>query len=355
MKLVVVVLSFCALAFVSSLAVHTLYTSADINTQHSIPVASELGHAMSLPPITKAQAFVSPAVEESPLNYNFSTPVTYVQGDSRTYVNGLVVTLQSITDSRCIKDTKCITTGELSPQFTQSDSNLPDESTIMMGSIRTRSLATPQYEYILVNASETEATIIITPVIVEKATTTTAKVFPKPTAKPTLALEAPQTKVVPVSPKMPTKALSATKTKYTTDEFTQTLVQEIAKLTNEFRIKSKRQALATDNDLADNATNYSQHLLTNNFLSHTDKRGCDISCRFLNNSYLAQAWGENLAMLSFDDRPSVEYVANLFMTQWKKSASHRENLLSSAFTHQGIGVTFDQNKIYMVVHFAYPQ
>ena len=58
--------------------------------------------------------------------------------------------------------------------------------------------------------------------------------------------------------------------------------------------------------------------------------------------------------MKYEEQPTAAYVADFFMSQWIKSAGHRENLLSATFTKQGIGISVDATSVYVVVHFALP-
>lgn len=136
--------------------------------------------------------------------------------------------------------------------------------------------------------------------------------------------------------------------------YAETLVSLIEEKTNAFREDHNLPSLRYERELEKNAQKYSTLMLSKNFFSHVDKDGCDLTCRFNANGYQAQTWGENLAMYEFSTRPSAEEVASYFMKEWQKSAGHRENLLSSAFTHQGIGVAVDGDSIYVTVDFSKP-
>ena len=137
-----------------------------------------------------------------------------------------------------------------------------------------------------------------------------------------------------------------------------TLAKDIASrietATTKFRTTHSLPTYIHDTALEASAVKYSTELLTGNYLSHTSKSGCDMACRFEANNYQAEAWGENLAMLKYSTEPSAEFIANHFMTQWQQSAGHRDNMLSKDFTHQGVGVTMKDGKVYVVVHFAKP-
>ena len=187
----------------------------------------------------------------------------------------------------------------------------------------------------------------------ELETTTAPKVVPPPThsvaAKPAGTRPAHTTTVTTPSPQpVLTQKLSDA-------NYIATLTKLIAEQTNEFRQNNHLPILSTDTTLARNATRYSATMLAGNFLEHTDKKGCDLSCRFARDGYSAWTWGENLAVLHFTNRPTPEYVATYFMQAWEKSSGHRANLLTAAFTHTGIGVAMNGTSIYVTVQFAKPQ
>jgi uncharacterized protein YkwD len=93
-------------------------------------------------------------------------------------------------------------------------------------------------------------------------------------------------------------------------------------------------------------------MLKSNFLSHTDENGCDLTCRFKADGYIASTWGENLAKIEFTNMPTPDEVADFFMNGWEQSSGHRENLLSAEFERQGIGIAIGTKAIYTTVHFA---
>lgn len=136
--------------------------------------------------------------------------------------------------------------------------------------------------------------------------------------------------------------------------FAEAFTKRVFELTNEFRSNENLPPLIISTDLTKNATRYSQYMLQNKRLAHTDLLGCDLKCRFMNDGYKAQTWGENLAHYSFSDEPNVEDVAEFFMREWIKSAGHRANLVSPLFTKTGIGIAKDNHSIYVAVHFALP-
>ena len=148
---------------------------------------------------------------------------------------------------------------------------------------------------------------------------------------------------------------SAVQTTETDAQYITTLVRLINEQSNTFRKSHGLSLFTTDAELVHNATAYSKTMLAGNFLSHSDKKGCDMTCRFTRDGYNAWAWAENLAVLNFGDRPTPEYVANYFMTAWEKSADHRANLLNPVYTEDGIGVAVNGTRIYVTVQFAEPK
>ncbi len=352
MKLLVMTFGCCAVALVTSVALFKLLTPSHLNTQAF--EANAIQTTTNLPPVLEAQSSLEAPVtlvltEKSPPKV-FALPVTYIIGETHIYTDGLTVTLNAINDSHCLLDGVCNITIARAPEFIITNGVTSHTEKIMLGFALTASVNTAPYEYTLVNFTETEATVIIEPLNIKTTKTTATQAKTTLKASPLVTVDtivhAPHTPISkPVLPK---------RTENLHTDFTNALVTEIEKRTNKFRRIHTLASLTTDTNLAKNATDYSTDLLVNRYLSHTDLQGCDITCRFADSGYKAQAWGENLAMLSFEERPSVEYVANFFMAQWEKSASHRQNLLSKAFSSQGIGVALNQNKIYMVVHFADP-
>lgn len=357
MKLLAITLVGCCFtALLTSLALYEDFIPSPINSEASD--ARVIQATTPLPSVRKSvvsQITPLPFSEQSKRSIVFTLPVTYIIGERHIYENGLTVTLQAIRDTRCAANETCATPGQLEIEFTVLRATTTE--TVILGSGRSTTVITPMYEYTLVNSIETQATIIITPKSTgaERSSTITPNNFIKtaPRAISAVASAQEQNTLITSTTTIQTPGVPAN-TDTSITNFNKALVTEIERQTNIFRINNKRAPLSFDTNLTKNATQYSTHLLTNKYLSHTDLHGCDITCRFAHKGYSATAWGENLALLSFEEQPSVEYVANFFMTQWQKSAGHRENLLSKTFTNQGIGIAVDRTNIYVVVQFARP-
>ena len=92
----------------------------------------------------------------------FGTPATYAIGDTRTYADGLSVTLERIGDSRCKDGMQCIWAGELAPELTLRGGGLAAPQTVHLGTSRTGRTQVGDYALALDAATESTATLTIT-------------------------------------------------------------------------------------------------------------------------------------------------------------------------------------------------
>lgn len=253
-----------------------------------------------------------------------------------SYPDGLMLTLSSLNDSRCKQEVQCIWTGELAPSLMVSGSIFGDSNVVfMLGSTRAPRFTLGGYTFTLGTTDENGIMITVS----KEVSITKEPVLPQ--VKTATVLGAAAVTLFPPA--------FATEVDFATEVTTL-----IEKMTAEFRKKESLPVFMHDKNLATSATTYSKNMRTGDFFAHVDPLGCDLTCRFAESKYQAQSWGENLAMLEFDERPTAAYVANFFMREWEASAGHRRNLLSPTFTHQGIGISLDESSIYVVAHFALP-
>lgn len=340
--------SFVAKPFFNSHVTVTPVLVTETPITPSCGVAGQPDCVEEIPPVP-APATTTPPEPTPPIKANFDTGITYTINERVTYPDGLMVTLTAISDSRCQPDVQCIWAGELSPQLTFTGGDFKETlSQLSLGTSHTGSQTIGAYTTTLTTATETSATIIITkrkpstPVTKAPAVTQAvagAEVIKKPVA-PSVSAPAPT----------PQPNTTVTNSAFGTE-----VTALITAATKKLRQNESLPSYSVDSALAASAKKYSSRLLAGNYLAHIDTNGCDLTCRFDESGYAASSWGENLAMMEYDERPSAEYVANFFMTQWQKSAGHRKNILSPTFTHQGIGVSVANGKIYVVVHFALPE
>jgi uncharacterized protein YkwD len=159
----------------------------------------------------------------------------------------------------------------------------------------------------------------------------------------------------PLLPPVKAEPIAIARTPITSEaSFVEQLVIAIHTRTNTIRRKENLPMFSYDQTLEENAVGYSAVMQADGFLSHTNKSGCDMTCRFKADGYTAEAWGENLAHWQSSYTPTIDEVADYFVEKWVLSEGHRDNLLSPTFTQEGIGVSRKDNQIYVTVHFAKP-
>ena len=93
---------------------------------------------------------------------DFGAAATYAVGETRTYDDGLAVTLARIDDSRCKPGVQCIWAGELAPVLTLRGGGLEGIRTVSLGTARTSRAQVDEYAVALNSATEATATITIT-------------------------------------------------------------------------------------------------------------------------------------------------------------------------------------------------
>jgi len=93
---------------------------------------------------------------------DFGQPQTWAVGETRTFDDGLAVTLDRIDDSRCKPDVQCIWAGELAPVLTLRGGGLDGTRTVSLGTTRTSRAQVDEYALELQSATEATATITIT-------------------------------------------------------------------------------------------------------------------------------------------------------------------------------------------------
>lgn len=114
-----------------------------------LPLLAALGACGTLP---------TPATRDA----SFGTAETYVLGETRTFSDGLAVTLDRIDDSRCKPDVQCIWAGELAPVLTLRGGGLEVTRTVSLGTARTPRAQVGEYALALDSATAATATITIT-------------------------------------------------------------------------------------------------------------------------------------------------------------------------------------------------
>ena len=117
-------------------------------------------------------------------------------------------------------------------------------------------------------------------------------------------------------------------------------VNEVLRLTNEFRAKNGLAPLKANSELDQTAQKYSQTMATEDFFSHTGKDNSTPWARAEKSGYKARTMGENIAA---GQRSPQQVVQG-----WIDSPGHRANMLNPNFTELGVGyfnLTNDTGKI----------
>lgn len=135
----------------------------------------------------------------------------------------------------------------------------------------------------------------------------------------------------------------------------QAIRDEIQSLTNQERVKHNLASLTFDTQLSALAGSHSEDLVKRDYFAHEDPDGCGMTCRFQKSEYKAVAWAENIAQLKKSHLLTDKEIASHIVESWMESDSHRQNILNSAYTHQGIGIAQDGDTLYVTVEFALPQ
>lgn len=111
---------------------------------------------------------------------------------------------------------------------------------------------------------------------------------------------------------------------------------KILELMNEKRKAAGLQPLTMDNTLLEVARYKSNHMIQNNYFSHTNPDGTNWTSWLKTLGYKYNATAENIAYNTSDP-------VELF-NQWWNSAGHRENMMNASYTKVGIGVVYGNGK-----------
>jgi len=147
------------------------------------------------------------------------------------------------------------------------------------------------------------------------------------------------------------------------------LEQEVHRLINVRRTNNGLSPLAFDSRLADIARAHSQDMAQNNFFEHVNLRGQDptaranaasYSCYKSYGSYYTEGIAENIALtpiysdvVGCGSTTNLESLANCIVDGWMTSPGHRQNILTSTYDKEGIGIAYSSdNKAYSTEDFC---
>lgn len=124
--------------------------------------------------------------------------------------------------------------------------------------------------------------------------------------------------------------------------------RQLVRLINEERTRHRLAPLSYSSLLARTAENHSRDMARNGFFSHNNPAGQGTEERINRAGYRWRAYGENIGC--GQDAPEK------IMAAWMKSSSHRENILSGAYTEIGVGfVTGGECRYYWTGLFGRPR
>jgi len=128
------------------------------------------------------------------------------------------------------------------------------------------------------------------------------------------------------------------------------LEEQVFLLTNQERDAHGLPALLRSAPLAAVARDHSVAMARRGFFDHVDHRRRDPSRRFAARfPNIVGSVGENIAFL----RGALdEQVASRAVADWMRSPGHRANILSSTFTHLGVGVVVSSDAVLLTQNFG---
>ncbi|MEM9149647.1 MAG: CAP domain-containing protein [Cyanobacteria bacterium P01_F01_bin.3] len=115
----------------------------------------------------------------------------------------------------------------------------------------------------------------------------------------------------------------------------QNFIDEVLRLTNEFRVQQGRKPLTLNVELNEAAQKHSESMANDDFFSHTGKSGDSVGQRATDAGYTWNRVGENIAA---GQRTPADVVKG-----WINSPGHRANLLNPGFTDIGLGYFLLEN------------
>jgi uncharacterized protein YkwD len=117
-------------------------------------------------------------------------------------------------------------------------------------------------------------------------------------------------------------------------------------LTNQARQARGLAPLIKDAELRNVARAYSNDMLVRRFFDHTTPDGVAFDERIEDHyRHWVYVVGENIFSAFGYNPNNSQYLAKEIMDTWMQSPGHRDNLLSPAFTHLGVGVSARNDKI----------
>lgn len=132
-----------------------------------------------------------------------------------------------------------------------------------------------------------------------------------------------------------------------------TVEQAIHKQVNKCRTENSCPRLSYDFHLAGIAREHSRSMSTREFFSHETPCEMSVADRYDRANYQWRTCAENIAFRHPSSLRDAEVIATEFVNGWFESPGHRENLLKSEFTVEGIGVYYaSDGSVFVTQNFA---
>ncbi len=141
-------------------------------------------------------------------------------------------------------------------------------------------------------------------------------------------------------------------------KYIQDIKFKVHQLVNEERRDHGLRHLSWNDKLAEAALNHSTDMASRGYFEHDSPEGHDSSWRYSQVGFscsvvrgnMIYGGGENLMFL--EGHYGVDKIATVTVDGWMNSPGHRENILTSYFQSEGIGVSISGNKIYLTQNFC---
>lgn len=185
--------------------------------------------------------------------------------------------------------------------------------------------------------------------VVKTETTTTPVQKPVVVAVATKEEVRPASSVPAVSPPSQPALVEISPTDFRTDTEARIFV-----LMNEERSDEGLSTLSADTRLATLARAHSADMLARGYFDHDNPDGCSSSCRANEAGYAWSAIGENIYMTDGYELVA-ETEATMVVDGWMRSPGHRANILGTKYTHGGVGIATEGEKVYITAVYAKPR
>lgn len=117
----------------------------------------------------------------------------------------------------------------------------------------------------------------------------------------------------------------------------------VAALANAERRARGHDPLQNSSEIAAVAAGHSRDMAANRYFAHESPDGETLEDRYAADGIQCDAGAENIYRMTWEDQSfTSDELARRTVDSWLDSQEHRENLLSSEFAEQGIGVEIDQ-------------